>query len=69
MSLDPIAERARQRRTRIVVNKASSWSEAEAWDLSYWLEMTPEERLEAYMALREDVRKAEAARAAAGTNA
>ena len=44
-----------------MTHKASSWSEAEEWDLAYWLACTPEERLEAFMALREDVRKAEAA--------
>ena len=60
MNVDPILERARERRKRIVVNKASSFEEAEAWDLDFWLARTPEERLEAYMALRDDVEKVQA---------
>ena len=65
MNPDPILERANERRERIEVNKASSFAEAEAWDLEFWLARTPEERLEAYMALREDVEKVQAARASA----
>jgi hypothetical protein len=63
MNPDPILERANERRERIEVNKASSFAEAEAWDLDFWLARTPEERLEAYMALREDVEKVQASRA------
>ena len=65
MSTDPILDRAKERRKRIEVNKASSFAEAESWDLGFWLARTPEERLDAYMALREDVDKVNAARAPA----
>ena len=61
---DPILERSRRRRAYIEVHKTSSFAEAEAWDLAYWQARTPEQRLEAYMALREDVEKVEAARPA-----
>ncbi len=64
MQTDPVLERARERRTRMETNKASSFSEADAWDLTYWQKRTPEQRLEAYMALREDVDKVDAARMA-----
>ncbi len=62
MSTDPILERARERRERIEVHKASSFSEAEAWDLEFWQARTPEQRLDAFMALRDDVLKVEASR-------
>jgi len=64
METDPILERARERRARMETHKASSFAEADAWDLSYWQKRTPEQRLEAYMALREDVEKVVAARTA-----
>ena len=64
METDPILERARERRTRMETHKASSFAEADAWDLSYWQKRTPEQRLEAYMALREDVEKVDAAKMA-----
>jgi hypothetical protein len=38
-------------------------SRSESWDLDFWLARTPEERLDACMALREDVEKVVAARA------
>ncbi len=47
MSADPILDRAKERRKRIEVNKASSFAEAECWDLDFWLARTPEERLDA----------------------
>ena len=64
MNQDPILERSRERRMRIETHKTSSFSEADAWDLAYWQARTPEQRLEAYVALREDVEKVEAARMA-----
>ena len=64
MGTDPILDRSRERRTRMETHKASSFSEAEAWDLTYWQKRTASQRLEAYMALREDVEKVDAARTA-----
>lgn len=57
-----IKERSEERRRRIVVHRALSFEEAEAWDLDYWQSKTPEERLSAFVALRRDVEMVEAAR-------
>jgi hypothetical protein len=55
-------ERAARRRERLVANRATSFDEAEAWDLEFWQSRTPEERLSAFVHLRRDVQKALAAR-------
>jgi hypothetical protein len=57
-----IEERTELRKKRIVVNVARSHDEAEAWDLEFWLAMTPQERLSALVAIRRDVEKVLAAR-------
>ena len=54
--LAEIRKRAAERRRRMVVHRAEGFEDAEAWDLEYWQSKTPEQRLEAYMALREDVK-------------
>ena len=59
MSLE---ERSLERRRRMVAHVASSFEDAEAWDLEFWQRMTPEERLSAYVAIRRDVELVEAAR-------
>ena len=59
MSLE---ERSRERRRRMVAHVASSFEDAESWDLEFWQSMTPEERLSAFVAIRRDVEKVEAAR-------
>jgi hypothetical protein len=43
-------------------HRASSFADAEAWDLEFWQRRSPEERLSALVALRRDVELAEAAR-------
>ncbi len=57
-----LEERAKRRRQRIVAARSTSFEEAEKWDLKYWQSLSPEERLEAFMAIREDVEKVHAAR-------
>ena len=57
-----LEERSRERRSRLVANRAAGFAEAEAWDLDYWQQRTPEERLSAFVALRRDVALVEAAR-------
>jgi len=57
-----IEERSLERRKRIVVNRATSFEQAEGWDLDFWQEKTPEERLSALVAIRRDVEVVEAAR-------
>ena len=46
----------------MVVNRATSFEQAESWDLGFWQERTPEERLSALVAIRRDVEVVEAAR-------
>lgn len=55
--------RAERRRQRLVANRASSFEEAELWDLDFWQSRTPQERLSALVHLRRDVELATAARA------
>lgn len=48
-------ERARLRRERLVSNVASSYEDAERWDLEFWQSQTPQARLSALVALHRDV--------------
>ncbi|MGH7336318.1 MAG: hypothetical protein ACREI7_01950 [Myxococcota bacterium] len=60
-----LAERSLERRRRLVANRALGFEAAEAWDLEFWQQRTPEERLSALVALRRDVELAQGARALA----
>ena len=44
------------------VHRATSFADAEAWDLDYWQRRTPEERLSALVAIRREVELVRAAR-------
>jgi len=57
-----IRERSRQRRERIVGNKAATFQEAEQWDLEYWQAMTPAERLGALARTYDEAKAIRAAR-------
>jgi hypothetical protein len=59
MSLE---ERTAERRKRMVAHVARDHDEAEAWDLDFWLAMTPQERLSVLVAIRRDVDKVMASR-------
>jgi hypothetical protein len=61
-----IEERSAERRKRIEINNAQSFQEAEEWDLQFWQNRTPEERLVALAAIRRDVEKVKTARRSAG---
>ncbi len=50
-------ERAASRRRRIVAHRTSSYAEADLWDLQFWQRQTPEARLSALVAIREDIRR------------
>ncbi|HET6427327.1 MAG TPA: hypothetical protein VFJ30_02875 [Phycisphaerae bacterium] len=52
-----IADRTRQRRKRIVAHRAAGYEDADRWDLEYWQQQTPQARLSALVAIREDIRK------------
>lgn len=62
MSLE---DRSRARRRRMVVHRATSFEDAERWDLEFWQSRTPEERLSALVAIRRDVELVEEGRHAA----
>jgi len=57
-----LKERAAIRRSKMVVNRAANFEEAEAWDLDFWQRQSPEQRLSAFVAIRRDVDKAIKAR-------
>ena len=56
MSLE---ERSAKRRRRMKSHRAKDFADAERWDLLFWQELSPEERLSAFAALRKDVMKVE----------
>lgn len=57
-----IEQRSRLRRQRIRSHRARDFADAERWDLRFWQSLTPEDRLSALIAIREDVRLVQAAR-------
>jgi len=46
----------------MVTHVATSFEDAEAWDLDFWQSRSPEERLSALVAIRRDVEVVEATR-------
>lgn len=46
----------------MVAHVATSFEDADRWDLEYWQSRTPEERLSALVAIRRDVEAVEAGR-------
>ena len=53
MSSDEAAVRSSKRGGRLVVaHKATSFEDAERWDLEYWLQRTPAVRIEALEQIR-----------------
>jgi len=48
-------KRRRQRRMRMVAHISRSFQEAEAWDLAYWQQQTPQQRLSALVAIHRDI--------------
>ena len=57
-----LKERSALRRKRIRTHRAKDFADAERWDLAFWQELSPEERLSALIAIREDVKKIEDSR-------
>jgi hypothetical protein len=49
-----IKERALKHCKKIVAHRATSFKDAEEWDLNFWQNQSPEERLSALMAIRRD---------------
>ncbi|MFP4445863.1 MAG: hypothetical protein ACLFPD_06410 [Desulfosudaceae bacterium] len=52
-----LAERAALRRKKMSGHLSRGFVEAEEWDLSFWLDRTPQERLSALVAIRRDIEK------------
>jgi len=52
-----IKERADDRKKRIVANMARNFKDAENWDLDFWQDLSPEQRLSALVAIRKDIDK------------
>ena len=50
-------ERSAMRRRRIVAHRTKSFVAADNWDLEFWQRQTPEARLSALVAIREDIRR------------
>jgi len=57
-----LKQRSALRRRRIVAHRANGFADAEQWDLKFWQEQGPAERLSALVAIHEDVHKAQRAR-------
>jgi hypothetical protein len=52
-----LRERSARRRRRIVAHRTKSFADADAWDLAFWQGRTPEARLSALVAIRDDIRR------------
>jgi len=52
-----IIERSERRKKRIVANRAASFADAERWDLEFWQNQSPAQRLSALVAIRRDIQK------------
>ncbi|MCL4848960.1 MAG: hypothetical protein KJ066_20600 [Acidobacteria bacterium] len=50
-------QRAARRRRRMVAHRTKSFADADAWDLEFWQRQTPEARLSALVAIREDIER------------
>jgi hypothetical protein len=52
-----IKKRAEIRKKNISAHVSNSFQEAEDWDLQFWQSQTPQQRLSALVAIRNDIRK------------
>jgi hypothetical protein len=57
-----LEQRSHERRRRMTVHRATSFEDAERWDLEFWQSRSPEERLSALVAIHRDVELVEAGR-------
>ncbi len=58
-----LEQRSAERRARAVTHRALSHADAEAWDLEFWQQQSPEARLSALVAIRRDIELIQASRA------
>ncbi|MBW8003726.1 MAG: hypothetical protein FVQ80_17260 [Planctomycetes bacterium] len=52
-----IKQRSELRKKRIVAHRARNFEEAEQWDLLFWQNRSPADRLSALVAIRRDIEK------------
>jgi len=52
-----ISERSKIRHKKMLANLAAGFQEAEEWDLDFWQNQTPQQRLSALVAIRNDILK------------
>ncbi len=53
--MSTLKQRTEERRKRIVGNCAKDFDDAKKWDLEFWQNETPQERLSALVAIRNDI--------------
>lgn len=52
-----LRQRSARRRQRMVAHRTTSFADADRWDLEFWQSQTPEARLSALVAIREDIKR------------
>lgn len=57
-----IKQRSELRKKRIIANRAMNFKEAEQWDLLFWQNLSPADRLSALVAIRRDIEKIKTSR-------
>ena len=57
-----IKERSEERKKRLKSHRAKDFADAEKWDLEYWQQQSPEDRLSALVAIHRDIEKVRAGR-------
>jgi hypothetical protein len=62
-----LKERSEERRKRIKTHRAKDFADAEQWDLEFWQEQTPEDRLSALVSILQDVEKVEKSKKETGS--
>ena len=60
--MSTLEERSRRRRETMETHRATSFKDAEKWDLEFWQRRTPQDRLSALVAIRREVELVEKAR-------
>jgi len=57
-----IKQRSELRKKRIIAHRARNFKEAEQWDLLFWQNLSPADRLSALVAIRSDIEKIKTSR-------
>ncbi len=57
-----LKERSEIRKKKMTGQVAQSYAEADGWDLDFWLSQSPQDRLSALVAIRNDIKKINAER-------